>query len=253
MNPASPSPSPKKKISPLVWILVAVACLFVVFGLAIVAAGFFVVHKVKQAGLDPDLMRSNPALAMTKFIAATNPDVDLVSIDERKGVATLREKKTGKTVTFNFEDIKNGRLEFTDEQNKKVTVNTSKDGAIEVKSDQGVARIGAGGKAPDWIPSFPGAKAETTTYSSSGQEGEAGVFAFTAGDPPDKAVRFYEEALKKSGFEVNTNLVSADGKTTGGLVRATHQQSGREVMVTVGANDSGSAVSVTYSVKKSAQ
>jgi hypothetical protein len=248
MTPAQP---PKKKISPIVWILVAVAGLFVMIGLAVVATGFFIVHKVKQAGLDTELMASNPGLAITKLIAATNPDVDLVSVDERKGVATLREKKTGKIVTLNFEDIKNGRMEFTDDKNQKVSVNTDTAGAIEVKSAEGTARIGAGGKVPDWIPAYPGAKGEASAFSATNQDGESGMFTFNTSDAPDKVIRTYEDALKKSGFKVNTNVVSADGKASGGFVQASNEQSKREIMVSLGVGESsGSVVSVTYSVKK---
>src|SRR5437667_8479257 len=55
-----------RKTSPIVWVLVAVLGLFVLGGIAVLGAGYFVIHKARQAGLDPELMRRNPGLAVSK-------------------------------------------------------------------------------------------------------------------------------------------------------------------------------------------
>src|SRR5947209_7107826 len=59
-------PPVKRKTSPLVWVLVIVLGLFVLGGVITAAAGYFVYHKVRQAGLDPDLIQRNPGLAVGK-------------------------------------------------------------------------------------------------------------------------------------------------------------------------------------------
>ena len=71
-----------RKTSPLVWVLVAILGLFILIGIGVIGAGVFVMHKAKQAGLDPDLMRHNPGLAVGKLLAATNPDLEVISVDD---------------------------------------------------------------------------------------------------------------------------------------------------------------------------
>ena len=60
--PPAPQPAPKKKISPIVWILGGCGVFVVLAILVVIAGGLFVFNKAKQAGLDPELMRKNPAL-----------------------------------------------------------------------------------------------------------------------------------------------------------------------------------------------
>jgi hypothetical protein len=55
----------KRGTSPIVWVLVIVLGLFVFGILAVVGTGFFVFHKARQAGLDPELLRRNPGLAVS--------------------------------------------------------------------------------------------------------------------------------------------------------------------------------------------
>ena len=117
--PAEVSPAPNtapalapRKTSPVVWILVAVLGMFVLFGIAVIGGGFLLAHKAKQAGIDTELMRNNPGLATAKLLAATDPDVEVVSSDDQHGLITLRQKSTGKTVTLNLDDMKQGKFTF---------------------------------------------------------------------------------------------------------------------------------------------
>jgi nitrate reductase NapE component len=135
--PAAAAPV-RKKTSPLVWILVAVLGLFFLIGVAVVGAGFFFVHKAKQAGFDPDLMKSNPGLAITKMLTAANPDIEVVRVDDGKGLITLREKSTGKTTTVDFEAVKQGRISFTDDKGESVTFGGDGNG-FEAKSSTGAS------------------------------------------------------------------------------------------------------------------
>ena len=67
----APGSAPQKKgLGVLGWILIGCGGLFVLVAVALVAGGFFVANKAKQAGLDPELMKSNPGLATAKMITA---------------------------------------------------------------------------------------------------------------------------------------------------------------------------------------
>src|SRR5690349_17657241 len=86
MYGASPQLPTKKGLGPLAWVLIILGSLFMLFVLAIMAAGFFIVHKVKQAGLDPDLMKRNPGLTVTKLITTVNPNTEVLDVDESRGI-----------------------------------------------------------------------------------------------------------------------------------------------------------------------
>jgi len=255
MSTMTPQPQPpggmppKKKTSPWVWVLVAVVGVFVLFGLLLVAGGLFVFHKAKQAGLDPDLMRRNPALAVTKMLATVNPDVEVLRVDEKRGLITLRDKKTGKTTTVDFEDVKRGKIVFEGEGGEKVTVETSGEGetgTVRLKSSEGVVEFGKEvGKTPDWVPSYPGSKPEGT-FSARGEQGESGTFHFTTSDTPAKVIAFYDGALKRGGMKVSSSSYQEDGKIAGGMVSGTDEATDRSVTVLVGSQEGGASVNVTF-------
>jgi hypothetical protein len=105
----------------ILWIVGIFAGLFVLVIIAVAAIGFFVVHKAKQAGLDPDLMRKNPVLAMAKLSVAGNPDTEMVSSDDSSGTIVVRDKKTGKVSTMKV-DPDSKTMTVTDENGKTVTM-----------------------------------------------------------------------------------------------------------------------------------
>src|SRR5450759_1653720 len=83
-GPGAMYPPPPKKTSPIVWVLVGLGAFLLLVVIAVAGAGFFLVHKVKQAGLDPELMRRNPGLATVKMMAALNPNIEVLSVNENR-------------------------------------------------------------------------------------------------------------------------------------------------------------------------
>ena len=55
-------------------------------------------------------------------MAALNPNVEVVSTDERAGKITLRDKQTGKTVTFDARDVQKGHISFEGDNGEKVEI-----------------------------------------------------------------------------------------------------------------------------------
>lgn len=228
--PAQSQVPAKRRMGPLGWILIVVLGLFVLVTLVVVGGGLFVYHKAKQAGVDPELMRSNPTLAISKMIAATNPDVEVVSVDEGKGLITLKEKSTGKTVTMNFEDVKRGKIVFKEEGGEGGTA---------------TMEFGTGSeKLPDWIPPYPGAKL-AGRFVMKGAEGEGGTLHFTTGDAAVKVIAFYAEALKQGGMNVTTNQSGEGGSVTG-----TDEATGRTVAVILNPGSGETTVNITFGTKK---
>jgi hypothetical protein len=231
---AVPGAAPvQRKTSPLVWVLIIFLGLFVLGGIAVVGTGLFIVHKVRQAGFDPDLMKQNPGLAITKMIASANPDVDVLSTDEGAGKITVRDRKTGKVVTMTFDDAKQGKFSFSAQGDDGKTASLE---------------IGAGAdKVPSWIPTYPGAKAVGTFAVNGGSgEGNGGAFSFSTPDAPAKVMSFYQDKFKELGIGVK--MVTTTEK--GGMILGGDEGEKRTLHVIVGNESGETKVQVMYGLKK---
>jgi hypothetical protein len=229
---AAPAPV-RGKTSPLIWILGAVVGIFVLIGSLVVGAGLFIAHKAKVAGFDSELAQKNPALAAAKVMVSLNPDVEIVKIDEDRGLLTIRDKKTGKSITMNAEDVQNGKLTFSDESTgQKMTLGTN----VEAK-------------LPAWLPSYPGSKPDGT-FTSSGNGTEGGTAHFKTSDAGSKVLAYYQENLKSAGFKITSTFSGDSGESRGGIVTAEDTANRRTVMVTVSSASEGTDVALVYGTKK---
>lgn len=230
-------PSVKPKTSRMVWIIAAIVGVFVLVGILFVGAGLFVAYKVKNAGFDSRLAEKNPALAAAKVMAALNPNVEVVKVDEDRGLLTIRDKKTGKTITMDAEGVKNGKLTFSDNStNEKFSFGTD-----------------SAAKLPTWLPSYPGSKPEGT-FAMSGSGGdngsEGGAAHFKTSDASSKVLAFYQENLKSAGFKITSTFSGDSGESRGGILTAEDTANRRNVMVTVSSTSEGTDVALTYGSKK---
>ncbi len=214
-----PPPPPQKKSNVLVWVLAGCGTFIVIGVIAVSLIGYFAWNKAKEAGLDPELMQKRPALAVAKMMVAANPDVELVSVDDDKGLITVKDKKTGKTLTVNLDQARSGKITFKGEgKDEEVTLEAKGEGdsgSLEVKSKDGTAVFGAGSavKLPDWFPSYPGATVQGT-FSAAGKDGEGGTFGFSTTDSMEEVIKFYEDNLKLEGLDITTNTVQQNGATS---------------------------------------
>jgi hypothetical protein len=210
-----------------VWILAAVLGVFVLFGLMAVAGGTFLFYKARQAGFDPELMARNPSVGVAKFLAAVNPDIELISVDEAKNRVTVKEKSTGRYMTVDLRDIQHGKLSLD-------------------MGDEGRMVIGGDVKLPPWLPEYPGSKPQASVNSES-TEGEGGMFHFTTKDSGPDVFAFYEKELTGDGFSVETRATTSAGGATGGMM--SFKSGGRTATVTVAAEGSSTKVTVLYGAK----
>ena len=231
---ATPAQPPVRRTSPLVWVLVILLGLFVLGGIAVVGTGYFLVHKARQAGFDPELMQKNPGLAVSKMIAAANPDVQVLKTDDSAGTITLRNRKDGKVITLSFDELKNGKFSMKafDEEGKAATV-----------------EFGGDVKLPSWVPDYPGSKPVATFAArgdSAGDQGEAGNYSFTTHDDAAKVMAFYQDKFKELGMK---SEYTASG-TNGGMIAGADEANQRTMQVIVGGGSDETTVNVTYGRKK---
>ena len=250
----NPPPPPKQGSKVLMWSLIGCGSLIVIGAIMIFAGGYFLYNKAKDMGFDPELMEKEPALAVGKIIAATNPDVELVSVDENKKLITLREKKTGKVVTINLEDAQQGKIVFGEEGKGEVTIEAKgegESGSVDIKTSEGNARLSTGSDAamPDWIPEYPGAEI-TGNFSMRSDKTDSGSFGFSTEDSIDEVVSFYEDALKENGLKVSTSMQREGGRVTLGTVAGDGGDKKQSAYVTAQTEGSLTKVTVTYQINK---
>jgi hypothetical protein len=172
-----------RRTNPIVWVLVVVLGVFVLCGLGAASLGYFVLHRVHQAG---------------------------VSFDRTHG----------------------GGIAIT-----------GRDGAS--------VEIGGEGKAPSWVPAYPGARpafsvrARGNLNGPKGTEGEGGEFTFTTPDSASDVLAYYEKKCTGMNMKVNLSSASDDGGT---VVAA---DDGDQRSVTIGATRTmgHTTVVVTYGSK----
>lgn len=236
-------PLPPKKMNPIIWIIGGFFGLILLAGIVMVAGGLFLAKKVHDAA-------GNPALATAKLMAMANPDVEIVSSDDAKGTVTFRDKKSGKVITLNFDQIKQGKIQF-EEDGKQVTMDGSGEGLNIKSSDGATVQIGAqaSAKFPEWLPAYPGSTAQGS-FALQGNDESGAAVSFTTADSVEKVSKFYQDSFKNAGLTVNANLMSQDGKTSGGMISAESADRKRSAVVNIASGDDGVTVGVTYSDKK---
>lgn len=247
-------PPPAKKTSPIVWVLLGIGVFFLMVVIAVVGAGFFLVHKAKQAGLDPELIRKNPALASVKLMAALNPNIEILSLDEDRGKVMVRDKQSGKTYSVDLEDAKKGRFVIKEDGKDAVTVNATgedKNASLELKSAEGTLKIGGGqnAKVPTWLPDYPGS-APQSAYSAQAKESDSGMLSFKTKDPADKVAHFYEESFKSSGMKTNSTISTAGGGTAGGMITGEDEAKRHSATVLIGSDGGETTVTLNFTAKK---
>ncbi len=249
---AVPPAAPPKKSNVIFWVLGIFGGLILLIVLAVVGAGFFVMHKAKQMGFDSELAKKNPGLATAKMLVTMNPDLEIVSSDDSAGTITVHNKKDGKTLTMKFDPQKKSMV-VVDENGKESTVKISGGGSsasMEVNSPEGSVKIGSGADGPpSWVPVYPGSTPQNTmSINENGKR--SGTYSLVTQDSVDKVLSYYTDALKSNGLSASTTTFNSNGKTGGSV---TGEDTGRSVGVIVSSENDGTHVAVTFGEKKAAQ
>jgi hypothetical protein len=231
----APMPAPRKT-SPLVWVLIIILGLCFLGFASCAAFGIFVAHKVKQAGIDPELWRTNPSLAVGKILAATNPNVEVVRSDERAGTVTIRDKRTGKETTMTFDQARNGRFSITADDDHGGTATMQFGGATAAKD------------LPSWLPKYPGSEG-TSTFAIRGSGGdlaEGGSFTFNTPASAEKVIQFYRDKAQDLGLKIKVSSTTGDTS----MIVATEDGDRRSLTVIADGHSTPTGVSVTYGSKR---
>ena len=209
-------PPPPQKSNTMLWVLLGCGGLLLLIGLVVAGGIAYIAH--------------DPARFMTKMITASNPNIEVVSVNKGTQRMTLRDKRTGKVYTITFNDAKNGRFDMTGDGNASFN-------------------IGGRAKVPAWVPDYPNSNAQAS-FSAQSNEGNTGTFNFKTSDSTDKVLKFYQDGFQSSGLKITSNMTHQEGQSTTGILVAEDDAKKHTITVVIGAEGRDTTVAVTYAAKK---
>ncbi len=248
--PGSPQP-PKKGLSPLAWVGIGCAVLFVVGLLALGGIGAIGSYFIKKQA---DKFEKNPTMAAAEMVVRLNPDLELVSSDEKTNTLTIKDKKTGEVTTLSADDAKNGKFTIkTDKGTTTIDANSKDGGSLKVTDDKGqTTTMNAGTAAPQnlpsWLPVYPGGTVQGT-FDTTNAEGHSATFTVSTSDPVSKVLDFYKSQFESGGLKAEKTTFSANGQD-GGTVTAKSADDKRQANVLIGNANGKTSATVTYQEKK---
>ncbi len=237
-QPGSSQPQvPKKTNKVLLWVLGGCGGLVLLVFIGFAVFFFWVKQKVGN-------LQRNPAVAAAELIVRANPELEVVSTDYTRGTITMRDKKTGETVTMDANRVKEGRFAFKDGKGKEIRINAldGGSGTVQVEGPEGKASFGAAtaDQAPAWLPTYPGTPVEGVASVTS-KSGASGTIVQRTTDSPAQVFEAFEKALKADGFTVGT-VHTPDG----GMVIGDQKPSRRHVVAAIHSNRGQTVVTLSY-------
>jgi hypothetical protein len=240
---------PKKGMSPLAWIGIGCVVILILCGVAFGIMGFMAKRMLDKAA-------KNPGMAAAELAVKMNPDLELVSADEKTSTLTVKDKKTGEVTTFSADQIKNGNGKFTIKTDKGTTTFDASDGkgvTMKATDDKGqVTTFNAGAgtpqNLPSWLPTYPGGTVQGTTDSTT-SEGRTAAFSVSTKDAWDKVLEYYETQLKGAGLKTEKSTFSTNGQN-GGTVTGKSDDGKKEASIIISSTADGTQAIVTFNEKK---
>jgi hypothetical protein len=208
-------------------------------GIVATVIAVFLAGKVKQ-------MADDPVAATAKVLAAANPDIELVSADKESRTVVFRDVKTGKELTFNYDDIEQGKVSFSSgSETAQLEVETER-GGLTVKTSEATATFGADSSdVPSWVPIYSGASPQGN-FSAEGDGQRTGNVTFKAAAGVEEILAFYDGEAGKLGLEVQSRTTTPGGAM---WIAASSDQS-RTLTVMAAKGDSGTDVNLTFTEKR---
>lgn len=235
----------KKGLGTLAWI--GIGCgLLIVIAFVVMSAGLWFGGKMVKNVVEE--LEENPAKTIAKGIVMANPDLEMVETDDNEGTITVRVKETGEVATFDYSQIKEGKLSF-ESSGSKMTFDAEgadEGGVFTMETDEGTARVGAGDKA-DWFPDYPDAEDVQTAFTQEMGETSSGAFGFSTDDSAAEVMAYYSRELEADGFSVQENTSTQEGEIQSATLIASDENTKRNAQVTITPEGDVTRVLVSYS------
>jgi len=233
-------------MGPLGWIGIGCVVIIILCGIAFGIMGWMAKRAIDKYG-------KNPGMAAAVLMVKANPDLELVSTDEKANSIVVKNKKTGETMTMTADA--NGKFSIKNDKGENVTFDASGGNGVNIQStdEKGqVSTFNSGGDAPQnlpsWIPVYPGGTASGNLDTTHDQEHTV-AFTVTTKDDSAKVVDYYESQLKAAGLTTEKNVYDANGQK-GGTVTGKSADDKRQANVVVSTTSEGSQAMVSFTEKK---
>jgi hypothetical protein len=233
-------------MGPLGWIAIGCGVILILGIIGFGGTAWFAKRKF-------DEYTQNPAKAAALLLRA-NPDLEVVSTDDKAKTVTVRNKKDNEVTTLSLDDIRKGKFKVTTNKGTATFDGSAatSGGGIKVTDEKGQTTTLGGGtpeNLPSWLPVYPGATSQGA-MSSTTNEGRSGGFSVTTKDSIEQVANYYESQFKAAGLKVEKNMISSNDKTSGGTVSGTSDDKKRTAAVILSTADTGTQGMVTYEEKK---
>ena len=239
----------KKGMSPIAIVLIVVACLVVVGGVVLVAAGWFVFNRVQEAAGGSEMWEQNPALAAARVALSMSPDIEVLDADPDSGTLRVRNKDTGEEITVDLDDIRNGNIRWSTSGGDSGSLSASEGvitGSTDGGSSSGTFQLGGDEVAdpPEGVPACDGCSFRGVATSNRGAA-QSGVLSFNSSRTPDELAQDYAQRLESAGYS-DINTMNASG---------THFVTGQRGNSTITLNatageDSASSGNLTFNIEQ---
>lgn len=232
-----------KKLSPLVWVLIGCGGLVLIGVIGLGIFGFWAKSKLTEFSEEAS---KNPAMILAKGYAMANPDVEITGSDDENQTVTFRDKKSGKEVTLNLEQIKEGKFSFETEEG--TTTFSSDEKSLTINGPQGQSTTwGENAELPTWVPTYPNTK-PVGVASVNDDKQMGGMFSMETTDTAEAVVDWYKTKFSEGGY-TEKSVTSASSETgTMRSLTARNDQTNQNITLTVTTSDanSGTIIQVTY-------
>ncbi len=177
-----------------------------VLAAGLIGAGVWWVGKKVKGAMD------NPEQFLAEMAVKANPDLELVTVDKETRQVIIKNKKSGETSTFTFDEVKDGKISLNNSDGSSAEMGP---GGIRVTDKEGAESVigaGAGSSVPlpEWVPAYPGAHQVVMSSQKLQGANQTGHYAFTTGDPARTAAASYVKVLEAAQFEVTQEAASAN-------------------------------------------
>ncbi len=241
--PAGPPPVPAAGGTGTRGLLYGCLGLLAVAGILIAFGGIWVFKKAKD-------IAGNPEQFIAEMAVKANPDLELVSVDKAAQEVVIKNKQSGESTTFSFEEVKQGMITVKTSDGSSAEIGP---GGIRLEDKDGQqAELGTGAAVPlpAWVPAYPGGhRVLRSSHRLKGRD-EAGEYSFTTPDSIDAATANYLKVLEAAAFGVAQEATSTSGSKVVSLEATAALDGGgsqRIVVRLMGQGKAATTVNLDYS------
>jgi hypothetical protein len=249
---AQPLPPGKKGGGMWLWVLGGCLGIVLLGGIAILGLGYLGLKTVQEkAGVTSEEIGRRPVYTAARLLTALNSEIELVDADEATKRVTIREKSTGKTMSITLDELKDGRIRFTDSEGEEFEMQVQGDGntgSVQIRGSDGrkVMSVGSSNndELPSWVPRPEGDYTSRAYVSGEGNSTYSGRLNTSLS--AEEFVSWFEGATQASGLTMKARTISQrDGRSTVWL--QADGENGKKMLSAMGSENPNGGCTILYS------